>query len=63
MPRLKLDQHINVAIRPEIVAQHRAEKGQLSNMMPAAEVGKLRAIDRDPSHAGLLRSDFLHPIS
>src|SRR5438552_7768574 len=42
---LELDKHIYVAIRREVVAEYRAEKGQAANMMAPAEVDD--AIVRD----------------
>src|ERR1700693_1202407 len=39
--RLKLDQHVNVAIRREVVAQDRTEEGEPANVVTAAEVAKL----------------------
>jgi hypothetical protein len=40
MARLKFHQHIDIAVRPEIVPEHGAEKGQLPNVVPAAEFGQ-----------------------
>ncbi|MDT4952742.1 MAG: hypothetical protein QOJ02_880 [Acidobacteriota bacterium] len=38
MLRLKFDQHINITRRTEIIANNRAEKGQLADVMSATEV-------------------------
>ncbi len=35
---IELHQNVHVAVRPEIIAQHRAEQGQPPDMMPPAEV-------------------------
>ena len=41
MTWLKLDEDINVTVRAKIIAQDRAEQGELANMMSAAEHFKL----------------------
>src|SRR5579884_1158121 len=35
--RFERDEHIHIAVRPEIVAQHRTEEGQLDDLPFAAE--------------------------
>jgi hypothetical protein len=46
MAWLKLDEDINVTVRAEIIAQDRAEQGELANMMSAAEHCKLMCGNR-----------------
>jgi hypothetical protein len=50
--RLELDQNINVAIRPKVIAKHRPEQGKPADMVVPAEVGKPFPIDCDaaPCH-------------
>jgi hypothetical protein len=43
--RLEFDQHVDVTVRPEVVAQHRAEERQLADAVAAAELGEAAAID------------------
>jgi hypothetical protein len=38
MSRLKLNEDVDVTIRPEILAQDRAKQGQLTDMMPLAKI-------------------------
>ena len=40
-------ENVEVAVRPEIVAQHRPEEGELRDLPAPAEVGKRSVIDRD----------------
>jgi hypothetical protein len=49
MLRLKLHQHIHIAVGPEIVTQHRAEQRQLANVMLAAEGRDLALRDNNPA--------------
>ena len=39
--RLELHQHIHVAVRPEIIAQHLSEQRQAPNVIPPAKLGEL----------------------
>src|SRR5258706_13709227 len=39
LARLELDQNVHVAVRPEVVAQDRAEEGEPTDVMAPAEVG------------------------
>lgn len=45
MPLLEFHQDIHVAVRPEIVPEDRAEKGQPPDMVSPAELGDLCFID------------------
>src|SRR5260370_1741245 len=50
VPLIELDEHIYVAVRGEVVAEYRAEKGQATNMMAPAEVDDaiVRDVDAHP---------------
>jgi len=48
MTGLELDEHVDVAGRSEIVAQHRAEQGEASDMPSTAELGDPLRIDCNP---------------
>jgi len=50
MPRLELDQHVNIALGAKIVAQNGAEESQLADMMAPAEL-------RD----AISRKSYVHP--
>lgn len=43
MVRLKLDQHIEITVRPEIITQGRPKEGQSPDVMATAESGDLLA--------------------
>src|SRR5713101_5038440 len=45
--RLELDQHVNVAIRPKVVAKNRAEERKPANMIALAEPSEPFPIDCD----------------
>ena len=45
MSGLKLNEHVYIAIRPKIIAQHGAEEGEFANMMPMAKLGDLLSVD------------------
>lgn len=45
--RFELDQHVDVAVRAEIVAQHGTEEGQPSDVVPTAERRERSGIDVD----------------
>ena len=47
IPRLELDEHIDIALRTKIVSQHGAEKGESTDMVPAAKLGNLLSINCD----------------
>src|SRR5918911_200318 len=48
MPGLELDQHVEIAVRAEVVgAQHRAEQGQPADMVLLTEAGERPVIHRD----------------
>jgi hypothetical protein len=49
MTWFKLDQHIYVAVRSEIVPQDRAEEGQSADMLFPAELGQLVAVNGYPN--------------
>lgn len=40
-PRLELDQHVNIAVGREILAQHGAKERQRANVIPPADCGNL----------------------
>jgi hypothetical protein len=46
---LEFDEHVTVAIRPEIFAKNRSEERELANVVAAAEVGNSFSIDCDPA--------------
>lgn len=52
MVRLELDEHIDIALGPEVVAQHGAKERQLPDVMAPAEVGDLFTIERHLSGHG-----------
>jgi hypothetical protein len=43
--RLKLDEDIHIAVRPEVLTEHRAEEGEFADVMSVAEVGNVLPID------------------
>src|SRR5438552_14726124 len=47
--RFELDEHIDVAISPEVIPKHGAEQGQPMDVMAAAEVGDQLVGDGDAS--------------
>src|SRR3712207_7412556 len=47
---LELDQHVHVAVGAEVVAQHRAEEGELADVVLPAELGDALAVDGDAGH-------------
>lgn len=51
---LEFDQHIDVALRPEIIAQDRAEESQLADVILAAELRQFLTgdVDLDLIHEG-----------
>jgi hypothetical protein len=54
IPGLKLDQHVDIAVRSEIIAQDRTIQGELADVMPPAEVGQSLMVDGDlRTHARL----------
>src|SRR6266568_8782336 len=46
--RVELHQHIDVTVRPEVLAQDRPEQRQLADMTTLAEVGQRSAVDGNP---------------
>ena len=46
---LELDQHVDIAIGPEVVTEYGAEQGEPPDVMATAEVSDLLARDFDPS--------------
>jgi hypothetical protein len=54
MACFELHQYIDIALRPEIVPQDGAEKGQTPDVMTPAELGELAAIDRDLRAHGVI---------
>jgi len=48
LPRLGLDRHVHVAVRPELIAQHRPEQRQPTEVMPSAELRDLFVVEGDP---------------
>src|SRR5690349_960459 len=51
-PREELDEHVDIAVRPEIVAQDRSEERELPDAVTAAESSDFLAVDRDPRGHG-----------
>src|ERR1043165_1041185 len=47
---LELDQNVDVAIRPKVLAQHRAEQRQTRDVAPATKLRECVAVERDPGH-------------
>gem|GEM_PF-6707994 len=47
MTGFKFNQNVNVAIRPKILAQNRAEKGKFSDMVLPAKFSNLLLRDKD----------------
>jgi len=47
LTRLKLHEHIDVAVRAKIVAKHRAEDGEVLDVILLAEFSQCFSIDRD----------------
>ncbi len=45
--RLELDQHVNVTVRPEIVAKHRSEQCKPANVVAPAKTGKDFLVNHD----------------
>jgi hypothetical protein len=43
--RLELDQHVHVALRTEVVPEHRTEERQPTHVVALAEVGDGRPVD------------------
>src|SRR5688572_16719374 len=41
VPRLEFNENVHVAIRPEIVPQHRPEEAEPADVIPPAELGEL----------------------
>ena len=62
MPRLELYQHVYIAVRFEIFPQHGAEEGQTTNVVMAAELGKLVALDSDLCGHGFIVSLSLSTV-
>jgi len=50
MAGIELNQYINVAVRPEIITQGRAEHREPLNVMFAAEGGNCPPVYWDPGH-------------
>ncbi len=50
------DRHVDVAVGPEVVAEHRAEEGELGDLPLPAELLDPVPVDRDPGSRHLLRS-------
>jgi hypothetical protein len=46
-PRLELNEDVDVALRTEVVAKHRAEERQLADVVPLAELGDASTVDSD----------------
>jgi len=47
VPGLELDEHVDVAVRSEVVAENRAKEGESPDVVAATEIGQALAIDRD----------------
>ena len=46
-PRLRFDQEVDIAVRPDVVAEDGSKDRQLPNAMPPASVGDGRAVEGD----------------